>query len=220
MTFLSSSELAATLKVSKARVSQYVSEKKLEGCYSGDGRARRFDLAKVAAALGRALDPGQMMGNGAATKGALRQITPLPGLGPDLDDDPSEAAPTARLKAPVPDSELPQRDPDRYELARTQKAEEEARRLRRQNAEAEGTMVLVSAAAQQTTRLISREIQAMEAVLQAGARAIADRLGVDYREARTILVATWRAHRAKRADELGVEAGAAVLTPNETAEDI
>jgi len=68
-------------------------------------------------------------------------------------------------------------------------------------------MVLVSEAAQQTTRLISREIQAMEAVLQAGARAIADRLGVDCREARTILVATWRSHRAKRSDELDVGSG-------------
>jgi len=105
MTFLSSSELAATLKVSKARVSQYVSERKLEGCYSGEGRARRFDLAKVAVALGRTLDPGQMMGNGAATKSALRRIVPLPGLGPDQDDEAAEPGPVTRPRASVPDSE-------------------------------------------------------------------------------------------------------------------
>lgn len=229
MRSLSSSELADTLKVSRGRVSQYVSEGKLEGCYQGEGRARRFDLEKVAAALGRVLDPGQMMGNGAATRQVLRSLAPLPGLGPQVgrgaepdpeadDDLPDAVAPRAAL--PRSDSELPPRDPDRYELARTQKAEEEARRLRRMNAEAEGTMVLASEAAQQATRLIAREVQAVEAVLQTGARAIADRLGVDYREARTILVAVWREHRAKRSADLSAEAGAAQLSAAEAAEDI
>ena len=217
---LSSSELAATLNVSKARVSQYVSEGKLAGCFTGDGRQRRFDLVKVAAALGRVLDPGQMMGNGAATKSALGRIAPLPGLGPDQDDDEAAHPDPAAGRPQRADTELPSRDPDRYELARTQKAEEEARKLRRQNAEAEGTMVLVAEAAQQATRMIGREVQAMEAVLQAGARAIADRMGVDYRQARTILMGTWREHRARRATELGAQAASATLSVDEMAEDI
>ena len=57
MVGLNTTELAARLAVSKARVSQYVSEGKLDGCYVGEGRARRFDLDKVATALGRRLHP-------------------------------------------------------------------------------------------------------------------------------------------------------------------
>jgi hypothetical protein len=222
MRSLSSSELADTLKVSRGRVSQYVKEGKLEGCYQGSGRDRRFDMARVAAALGRVLDQGQMMGNGAETRRQLHQIAPLPGLGPDQDgDDEPAPRPAARTAGPQKaDTELPQRDPDRYELARTQKAEEEARRLRRQNAESEGTVVLASEVALQTTRLVNREVQAMDAVLQAGARAVADRLGVDYREARAILTQVWREHRAKRSVDLGVEAAVAAMTPAEAAEDI
>ena len=221
MKSLSSSELADTLKVSRGRVSQYVKEGKLEGCYQGNGRDRRFDLVKVASALGRTMDPGQMMGNGAETRRQLGKIAPLPGLGPDSEAE-DEPTPPPAAKAPPQkaDAELSPSDPTRYELARTLKAEEEARALRRRNAEAEGTMVLASEAAQATTRLIGREVQAMEAVLQAGARAIADRLGVDYREARTILVGVWREHRAKRAGELGAEAAEAVLSPQEAVEDI
>lgn len=221
MKSLSSSELADTLKVSRGRVSQYVKEGKLEGCYQGHGRDRRFDLSKVAAALGRSLDAGQMLGNGAETRRQLGRITPLPGLGPDQDGDDDAAPPAPRVAPPQkPDTELSPNDPSRYELARTLKAEQEARSLLRKNAEAEGTMVLASEAAQQATRLIAREVQAVEAVLQAGARAIADRLGVDYREARTILVGVWREHRAKRSADLQGEAAVADLSPVEMAEDI
>jgi hypothetical protein len=221
MKSLSSSELADTLKVSRGRVSQYVKEGKLEGCYQGNGRDRRFDLVKVASALGRSLDPGQMMGNGAETRRQLGRIAPLPGLGPDSDaDDEPLPQPAQKPAVQKADTELAPNDPTRYELARTQKAEEEARALRRRNAEAEGTMVLASEAAQQVTKLIGREVQAMEAVLQTGARAIADKLGVDYREARAILTGVWRDHRARRATELSAEAATAPLSPDETAEDI
>ena len=74
MTLLNSGDLAKALNVSKGRVSQYVSEGKLAGCFTGDGRARRFDLGKAATALGRQLDPGQMMGNGAGTRAAIRTV--------------------------------------------------------------------------------------------------------------------------------------------------
>jgi hypothetical protein len=223
---LSSSELADTLKVSRGRVSQYVSEGKLAGCFEGDGRARRFDLVKVAQALGRTLDPGQMMGNGAQTRQALRDLATEDSESAGQDEAQmlaplrSAGKPAAMRGGQADDSELSMRDPDRYEMARTLKAEEEARKLRRQNEEAEGQYVLASAVAQQTTRLIGREVQALEAVLQAGARAVADRLGVDYRAARSILVEVWREHRARRATELGAEAAVASLSPDEAAGDI
>ena len=70
MELLTATQLAKKLDVTRGRISQYVSAGKLDGCFSGSGRQRRFDLDKVKAALQHRLDPGQMMGNGAVTKKA------------------------------------------------------------------------------------------------------------------------------------------------------
>lgn len=202
---LNATDLAGELGVSKARVSQYVSEGKIDGCYSGDGRDRRFDLSKVAQRLNRTLHPGQMLGNGAPTRAAIRQIA----AGQD------EAPVRMRETSPLPDT-----DPDRYELARIQKVEEEARRLRRQNAEAEGAYVLASEAAMQTARLLAQEIAEFETVLRDAARKIADELHVDVKVARQVLLRCWRAHRATRTTALGKQAAAAGQSDAERAEDI
>ena len=209
MTQLSASELASELGVSRGRVSQYVAEGKLEGCYAGSGRSRRFDLEKTARALGKRLDAGQLMGNGAGTRRALRELEPAA----------SQTARDLPLR-PAEGAELPPGDADRYELARTQKAEEEARRLRRMNAEAEGRYVLTSEVELQVGRLIGQEVSEFETVLREGARRIADRLGVDFLEARSELVAAWRDHRAGRSTDLQAQAEAAVKSAAETEQDI
>jgi plasmid maintenance system antidote protein VapI len=213
MAHVNATELAATLNVTKARVSQYVSEGKLSGCFTGEGRARRFDLVACAKALGRHLDKGQMMGNGAETRKAIA----------DLASD----AVSGNRPAPVPspparrsDVEMPPNDPDRYELARTQKAEEEARRLRRQNAEAEGSYALVSEVNRQVAQQMAQEIGEFEAVLRDGARQVADVLGVDFKTVRQILTDRWRGHRATRAAQLSAQAETMALSLAERAEDI
>jgi hypothetical protein len=206
---LSASELADTLGVSRGRVSQYVSERKLDGCFEGDGRARRFDLAKCVAALGRKLDPGQMLGNGAATR---RMLTALPAE----DGDPRpDMRPSGKY-----DGELPASDAARYEMARTQKAEEEVRRLRRDNELSEGTLVKASEVDRQVARMMSQEIAEFETVLRDGARKVADRMGVDFKAVRQLLVETWRSHRDGRVAALSAEADAAALTDSEMAADI
>jgi transcriptional regulator with XRE-family HTH domain len=199
---LTASELAATLGVSKGRVSQYVSERKLDGCFDGEGRGRRFDLAKCAAALGRTLDPGQMMGNGASTRKALRGLAFEGGeaIAPPVPESPG------RSKM---DGELPSGDAARYELARTQKAEEEVRRLRRDNELNEGTLVKASEVERQVARIVAQEIAEVETVLRDGARKVADRMGE-----------TWRAHREGRVAALSAEAEAAAMTDAEIASDI
>lgn len=210
---LTTTELAARLQVTKGRVSQYVSAGKLDGCFTGEGRARRFDLQMVCEALGRTLDFGQMMGNGAGTRRALAEIRD--------DEGGDEAAPPASTKTGKPrdGAELPQGDAGRYELARAQKAEEEARRLRRQNLQDEGRYVLAEEAERQVARVLAQEIAEFEAVLRAGARAIADRLGVDFKTARQILIETWRGHRSERAAQLAQDAGAGQMTSAELAAD-
>jgi ribosomal protein S25 len=205
MAGLTTTALAERLGLTKGRISQLVSSGKLDGCYSGDGRNRRFDLGKSAEALQLKLDPGQMLGNGASTK---RKLVDLADGGDTEEDQGRQGRDT-----------LSPRDPDRYELARTQKVEEEARRLRRQNAESDGSMVLASAVRQEVVRQVGQEVAQFENVLRDGARAIADRMGIDYRIARQILTETWRKHRGDRAEAKQAEAEGADMTDAERAAD-
>ena len=202
MANLNATELATKLDLSKARISQYVSSGKLDGCYTGDGRARRFDLDKVKAALRKNLDLGQMSGNGLATRRALRTLT----------EDDAPAPPAAPRKT---DGAMDPRDPDRLELATIQIKEEEARRRRRDNARDEGLWVLAEEVERHTARALAQEIGRFELVLRDGARLIADRLGVDYRSARAALMETWREHRTARAPQIAAEAEAAPMTDAE-----
>ncbi len=204
---MTATELARELGVDKSRVSQYVREGKLDGCFVGEGRNRRFDLERVAQRLNRTLHPGQLLGNGASTKQALRQIA-------------ADANTEVPVRTAREGSVLPEADPDRYELARIQKLEEEARALRRRNAEAEGIYVLASEAALQTTRLVAQEIAEVEAVLRESARRIADEMHVEFKTARDIMLRTWREHRSGRTSLLQGHAEAAELSEAERAADI
>lgn len=208
---LTATELAGVLELSKGRISQMVSGGQLEGCYIGAGRSRRFDLEKVASTLGRRLDPGQLLGNGAKTSQALSQLA-----GSELAAEQGREVDPARSFRPPAGAE----PPSRYEVARTLKAEEDARSARRRNSEAEGTLVLASVVANETARQMAQEIAQIESsVIRTGARRIADEMGVDFREARVILTEVWRAYRAGRAAVKAEEAEAAELTEEEQAED-
>jgi excisionase family DNA binding protein len=202
MAGVTTTELAEQMGVTKGRVSQWVAAGKLDGCYKGEGRNRRFDLKAAAEALGRRLDSGQMMGNGAQTRQALRAFS----------------APEREPAAPPPAGDLLNgADPQRYELARTQKVEEEARRLRRDNQLAEGSLLLATEAARQVRQQIAGEIAQVETMLRAAARRMADEMGVDYREVRAVLTDEWRRHRGDRSEALAN--AAAVAEPTEAERD-
>ncbi len=209
MADLNTTELAAQLGVSKPRISQYVSEGKLAGCFVGEGRARRFDLAKVAAALGKTLDLGQMTGNGRSTRRAIRAI--------GMDNDPPEPVGAPKLKE---GSALSPRDPDRLELATLQIKEEEARRRRRDNERDESRWVLADEVQRHTTRAMAKEIGQFEGVIRDAARAVADQFGVDYREVRKVMMDQWRAYRGNRRDSLLGDAASAIMSDAEREADI
>lgn len=206
---VTTTRLAEMLGVTKGRVSQYVAQGQLDGCYTGEGRSRRFDPEAVARQLNRTLDPGQMLGNGAATK---RRIAELQADGSD--EDRETRKPALRDSAP-----LEPQDPDRYNLAKTQLAEEQARKLRRQNAEEAGRFVLASAVQAQVSRQMAQEIAQVETMLRDGARRIADEMGVDYLTARRHLIDVWRAHRAARSGALEQVADDAKMSDDEKAGD-
>ena len=203
---MNATQLATELGISKGRVSQYVSEGKLDGCFTGDGRARRFDVGKVRAALDQRLDPGQMLGNGASTKRRIRTALP--------DVVPVEQPPVSEEDSPPAEAPM-----SRYELARTLNAEEAARKSRRENLLAEGSLVLAESAGREAARALSRELAQVEDLLRRGARVIADDLGVDFKAARKILLDLWREHRTLRAEALGQKAAVADLDDSESEAD-
>ncbi len=207
---LNLTETAAALQLTKARISQLVSDGRLAGCYQGEGRARRFDLPKVAEALGRRLDPGQRLGNGAKTQTAVKAIQ---ASNPDA----------VRPAEPKPDSKPAPAEtaPTEYELARTRTALATAREAELRIAVKEGTYVLASAVANEVAGQMAQEIATIESqVLRAGARAIADENGLDFRAVHATLKATWRAYREKRRDAKSAEAEAAEMSDEEQERDV
>jgi hypothetical protein len=207
---LNATELAATLNLSKGRISQLVSDGRLDGCYIGDGRARRFDPDLVARRLKGALDQGQMLGNGASTGRAIASVLA----------ESSAEAPIDRSASGASDGRLSDDDTDGYRMARQAKLAEEVRRIRRQNELDEGTMVLVSEVERQVARVLRQEIAEVEEALRTGARAVADKLGVDFRAVRQILLDVWRKQRHDRSLVLSEQASGAVMTQAEEAADI
>ncbi|WP_323041136.1 hypothetical protein [Gemmobacter sp.] len=211
---INATELAAQLGLSKARVSQYVSQGVLDGCFEGDGRSRRFDPDRVKAALKRNLDPGQMLGNGSKTRAALKaEPRPMSAI----------AAAISEPRTPVStytDGALSASDLDRYELARIQSAEEDARKKRRENEREEGRWVLADEVQRQTARAIAQEVAQFETVIRDAARAAADHFGLDFREVRKVLMDQWRSHRGIRASDLETAADQANMTETEKAEQV
>lgn len=207
MTEVNGTELAKELGVTKGAVSQWVAAGRLDGCFTGDGRARRFNLEKVAAAIGKTGTSGQRLGNGSKTVKAARKIATA---APENDREENAGM--------TPEGNST-KEPDRYEFARIVKAEEEARRIRRQNAEAEGLFVLASQVKTVVEARLGQEIAEFESVLRKAARKIADKMGIDYKEARLILVNEWRNHRARRTQEIIEDASNINFNDAETAMD-
>lgn len=206
MPTVTASELAKVLDVSKGRISQYVGEGKLEGCYSGEGRGRRFDLAKCADALGRTLDPGQMMGNGSGTAEAIRGLA---------GSSPATVAPTEPREATLPRADA---EADRYQRARADIAETQAVQGRLKLAEMEGRYVLATEVDLQVRRAIASEIAEFETVLRTGAQKVAAEFGLEAPAVRAILTTLWRSHRARRAEVAAAQAEDAAYSEAEAQE--
>lgn len=212
MTLLTTSELAAALGVTPGRISQYVSEGKLSGCFIGEARRRRFDLDKCASALGRKLDGARSLAVGSS---ARRVADDLQAASLPLD---RAATPASREDpiAPAPGGD----DLRRYEVARAQLAEEKARAARRDNAVEDGIYVLASAVERASSRLLQAELAQFETVLREASRSIADVFGIDYRSVHKVARDTWRTHRGERTSALLAAADAVELSEVEREADI
>ncbi len=213
MGLLSATELADMLQLSKGRISQLVGEGKLDGCWSGAGRARRFDPEAAAKALGKRLDPGQRLGNGASTQRAIAEFMAT-GAGPA--PRPGADAPTSTPAAPL----RPAEQESEYEAARTAKVLEDVRMAKRRNAEAEGMFVLADEVARQVRRQIGQELAEVTTFIREVARLVADRHQLEFKAVRLIMMDQWRAHRGARAETAEEAASVADMAPAEIAADI
>lgn len=199
MSGLSTTELAEEFGVSKGRVSQWVKEGKLRGCFYGDGRNRRFDLNACAIALGRNLDTAQALGNGRKTLNAIGSIEdPVP----HIDDEDDAESISDSVKA-------------RYDLARTMRIEEQARAARYQNGLLDGSLVLASEVERNVMAQLGQEIAAFENVIRRCSQAVADEYGLKGSEVRKVMLDVWRSHRKDRSDKANARASKATATQTE-----
>lgn len=205
-------DLAGALGLTKGRISQLVREGKLDGCYTGDGLHRRFDAQAAAAALDRSLDPGQMLGNGAATKRAIKAVL----QGPPATESDKIAAPVPQPKGEAMAAD----DPDQYKLLREANAAEDLRAKRRNNAVYEGQYVLASEVEQQVARILAQVMAETEVFIKDVAQAIGDKLGIDKRQVRQIIVDAWRENRRTQAQHMASAADGADLTEAERAAQV
>lgn len=209
MTGLRAVELARHLCLSKGRISQLVGEGRLNGCFSGDGMHRRFDLYKVAEALQVKLDPGQMLGNGADTKKAIRSV---------LQGDAAPVQPSLDVR---PKGEaLSNDDPDQYKLLREAHAAEDLRTKRRNNARDEGLWILASEVDRNVSRLMAQNLAEIETFVKDVSVLVAGRMGIDQRQVRQIILEAWRGFRTERAKSLAAAADDAGLSDIEQAKQI
>lgn len=203
MTHLSATELAQRLEVSKGRVSQWVKEGKLNGCYTGDGRARRFDLTACLVALGRNLDTAQGLGNGRKTLNLIGAIED-PDPDPVGDEDADEISDSVKA---------------RYDLARTMRIEEQARSARYDNHLREGTLVLASEVERAVMAQIGQEVAGFENVLRKAARVIAETYDLKAADVRRQLIGVWREHRRDRSGKADARAASADRSETEKGAD-
>jgi len=178
--------LAAHLGYSKARISQLVASGRLDGCWTGQGRDRRFDADACAARLTRELDPGQQLGNGLIAYAARASIATPP--------------------------QESQSDAQRLARARADAAEIELAQARRRFAADEGRWVLAAEVARAQRAVAADSLAVFEQFLLDEVRRIASALlAADPAAMAQASRARWRAARAARAGEL--EAAADAVTP-------
>ena len=133
-------DFAKLVNVSPGRVSQMIAEGKIADCLVGEGREQRIDVDKAIEKLKIRTDPGQRMGNGAATR---------------LDIVP-HAAPVAQPPTVADDLDI------RLKKERLAQAEAQNRKLREEEKARVGTSVAAEHVRAETAKLAGTILQMFE----------------------------------------------------------
>ena len=203
-------DLAGELGVTKGRVTQWVSEGKLDGCFEGEGRDRRYDVDKCALALGLRRDVGQSMGNGLEVTRRLAVLN----SGAEAE---AEVVDLGDIEINPPENE-PEKWVDLTVKARAISARENARDAIRKSQKDAGRFVLKTEVAAAVSGQISKIIGEIErSFIREVSGVIADEFQVEASAVKALLAREWRAHREKSAAAAMSEAEAAEHSPAELA---
>ncbi len=188
---ITTTQLAAKMNLSKGRISQLVKQGVFDGCFTGEGRARRFNLAQCLVAYGDKTDVRQGSGNAEKTHAAVEQIQ----SGLDF-----EGSGGAGLQG----GQKPQKDnvSQRLNLARARKEEMQAARLEREERVELGAWVRADEAASAARRQMAKEIAIFEGVVKDMARFVADKNALNFKVVRADMMKILRDARTRRAGEL------------------
>lgn len=197
---ISKSEFARRRNVSPGRVTQWISEKKIQGdALVGEGRSATIIEAIAVEQLRRSIDPVQRFGNGLATD--LNLEIPV--------QEPPAPLPTTEPAAAAP-RVTPAADPVDEQIRRA-RLEELTRRNRRLAEEEEaraGRLTDTDEAAAAMTKLAARMVSTFEGSLPEFASVIAAKYQLPERDVLHLLRAEFLKYRAGKSAEAAKEAEA------------
>jgi hypothetical protein len=179
---VSKSQYALLKNVSPGRVSQWISEGKIEpDALIGDGRGARIDVAKADAYLRRKLDIGQRFGNGLSTR--LDTQAPIG----------DASGPTIAPRAPGDPVE------EQIKLEKLEGLQRENRKRAEEEAARAGRYVDSEQAASQMAKVALQMLSVFEGSLSELATSIAARFQVPQRDVLHLLRGEFRSLRARAA---------------------
>lgn len=192
---VSKAEFARLSNVSRGRVSQWLSEKKVFGdAIVGTGRRAQIHVARARAQLRQYLDIGQRMGNGLST-----QLNgPKPSSAPPAPASSADQMLTAQV-LPFQRPADPPRDPIEEQIKRERL--ETARRTNRRMAEEEaarnGRYVLAESAAREIGKAVTLVLSSVDGWIAEAASKISAKFGIPQRDALHLLRGDFQSFRAK-----------------------
>ncbi|MCK7611977.1 hypothetical protein [Roseibium sediminicola] len=201
---VSKGAFADILGVSAGRVSQYISEGKIFGpALVGEGRRAQINVPVAREQLRRALDIGQMLGNGIDTR---LSASPVPG-GLPFDVAPAPAQPAMTSPAPPQD---PRSDSVEDQLKRQRLFQEQirSRKAAEEEEERKGRFTITQEVQSTNRRIAVEMIQTFEGSLPNMAAAVASHFEVPVRDVLHLLRGEFtqmRSRAAEKAREKGAD---------------
>jgi hypothetical protein len=204
-------EFAARLGVSAARVSQFVSEKKIHGpALVGSGRKARINVAVALAQLDKNLDISQRTGMNAkakldAGKPAASAVKPSPAAI-------AASTPSGAISEPHPrgddDDDYPGPVEEQIKRQRLEQISLANAKAREEASARSGRFVRADDARREAGRISGRLLTIFDAAIVEFSNAIAAAPPTSSRAALRLLRSTWRGIRVRQASAIGAEAQA------------
>jgi hypothetical protein len=205
---VSKSQYAALKNVSPGRVSQWISEGKIEpDALIGEGRSAKINVAVADRQLKQKLDLSQRLGNGLATR--LGETPPPAAAAPQ---------PAAESPAPPPAPSVIDAIEEAFKREKLEGLQRENRKRAEEEAARAGRYVDAQAASAQMAKIATKTITIFEGALPEIAGVVAAKFSLSQRDVLHLLRSEFRSVRQRAAG--GLRDAAAQLAPAIEAEMI